>query len=137
MSIVDLPEPVSPHTATIDPAGDLEVEVAQHGRAACVGEADVLEAHVEPALGQLRRVLGSGSGCTASSQAKARLADAIARWARLRIQPSASSGHTSCSSRLLKSTNCPIVRFPSMTSRPPKKSTLAIAMEGRNVRPGR
>jgi hypothetical protein len=55
----------------------------------------------------------------------------------LRIQPSASSGHTSCSRRLLKSTNSPIVRRPAITSRPPRSTTVAIVIEGRNVRPGR
>ena len=41
---------------------------------------------------------GSTSGTMPSSQAKQRLDDAIARCARFRIHPSASSGHTSCSS---------------------------------------
>ena len=60
----------------------------------------------------------------------------VARWPRLMIQPSASSGQTSCSSSVMKSVNWPIVRLPSIASRPPKKSTAAIPSEGRKIRPG-
>ena len=60
-----------------------------------------------------------------------RPAEAIARCARLRIQPSASSGHASCSRMVLKRTNWPIVRSPLITSRPPKKTTAAIEIVGR------
>ena len=47
------------------------------------------------------------------------------------IQPIDSSGQTSCSSSVVKSANSPYVRFPAITSRPPKKSTTAIESDGR------
>ena len=79
---------------------------------------------------------GSGSDSIPSSHAKLRDADAVARWPRLMIQPSASSGQTSCSSSVMKSVNSPIVRLPAITSRPPKRSTAAIESVGRKSRPG-
>ena len=72
-----------------------------------------------------------------SIQAKLRPAEASARWARLVIQPSDSSGHASCSRMVLKRTNWPIVRSPLITSRPPKKTTAAIESVGRKNSPGR
>jgi hypothetical protein len=53
------------------------------------------------------------------------------------IQPSASSGHTSWRSRVMKSMNSPIVSSPAITSRPPKRRTAAIPSEGRKRSPGR
>ena len=52
------------------------------------------------------------------------------------IQPSASSGQTSWSSSVSKSTNSPIVRWPLITWRPPKKTTAAIESDGQVVQPG-
>ena len=72
-----------------------------------------------------------------SSQAKLRLAEAIARWARLMIQPSASSGQTSWSSSVMNSVNWPIVSEPAITSPPPSQSTAAMPSVGRKSRPGR
>ena len=80
---------------------------------------------------------GSGSDWIPSSHAKLRDAAAVARCARLMIQPSASSGHTSCSRRVMNSVNWPIVRFPAIASRPPTKRTAAIPIVGRNTSPGR
>ena len=79
---------------------DVEVDPAQHLGSAAVGEADVLEAR--RAAGRPAGAVGSvgsGSGRIPSSHAKLRPAEATARWPRLMIQPSASSGQTSCSSR--------------------------------------
>ena len=59
---------------------------------------DVLEAHAERAAGSDVGSVGSGIVSTPLSQAKLREADAVARWASDRIQPSASSGQTSCRS---------------------------------------
>ena len=72
---------------------------------------DVLEAHRQrPVRERAAGSAGSGSGSIAVEPGEARdAADAIARWPRLMIQPSASSGHTSCSSSVMKSMNSPIV----------------------------
>ena len=84
-------------------------------------------------IGSLR----SGSDVIPSSQAKLRDAAAVARWPRLMIQPSASSGQTSWRSRVMNSVNSPIVRLPSIAWRPPKSSTAAIPSVGRKISPGR
>ena len=52
------------------------------------------------------------------------------------IQPSASSGQTSCSSSVMKSMNSPIVSVPAITSRPPRKSTAAIPSVGQEEQAG-
>ena len=61
----------------------------------------------------------------------------MARWPRLMIQPSASSGQTSWRSSVTNSVNSPIVRLPAIASRPPTRSTAAIPSVGRKISPGR
>ena len=78
-----------------------------------------------------------GAAAISSSHAKLRPADAMARWPRLTIQPSASSGQASCRSSVLKSANCPSVRSPLITRWPPSAITAAIARVGTNSSSGR
>jgi hypothetical protein len=56
------------------------------------------KARLSSPAGSERGAAGSGIVSTPCSHAKLRDADAVARCARERIQPSASSGQTSCSS---------------------------------------
>ena len=51
-----MPEPVAPQTATISPGSSREVDAAQHLGARAVGEADVLEADAERAVGERPRL---------------------------------------------------------------------------------
>ena len=55
-----LPEPVGPTSATVLPAVDLEVDVAQRGGAAVVAEADAVKLDAAGAGGQRRRVGRAG-----------------------------------------------------------------------------
>ena len=98
---------------------DLEVDPAEHLLRRRVAEVDVLEADRQRPAGSAWGRSGSGSGSIPSSHAKLRDAEAVARWPRLMIQPSASSGQTSCSRSVTKSVNSPIVRLPAIASRPP------------------
>ncbi len=108
-----LPAPVPPHTATISPGCEGEVDARaapppRPGRRS--GRLRTRRRAARPAARAGRSA--SGSRCTSSSQANVRPAEAIARWARFRIQPSASSGQVSCSRMVLKRTNWPIVSRP-------------------------
>jgi hypothetical protein len=78
---------------------------------------DVLEARPGAGRPGAQRVGGSGSDSIASSHAKLRDGGRVARWPRLMIQPSASSGQTSCRRSVMKSVNWPIVRLPAIASR--------------------
>ena len=77
-------------------------------------------------------MLGLGQrGRSCSSQAKLRPADAIARWARLRIQPSASSGHASCSSTVVEQHELADREVAVDHVAPAEQSTAAIESVGR------
>ena len=126
-----MPAPVGPQTATISPGA----------------ASRSIPESTSPPVGYAKRTAskrtgsgpsGSDAGCSASGQRlrsrRARRSSArlprVARWPRLMIQPSASSGHTSWRSSVMKSVNWPIVRFPAIASRPPTRSTAAIAERG-------
>ncbi len=120
--------PVAPQTATISPgasSGRRPRSTSSRRRSRSGRRRSARERPAGSGAGS-----GSASGHDAVQPGEAAAGRAIARWARLRIQPSASSGHTSCSRSALKSTNSPIVRSPLITRWPPKRSTTAIAIDG-------
>ena len=131
MSNEVLPAPVGPQTARISPGSTSSSTPLRTSLPVRYENRTLSNRTGSGPAGSAPGCAGSGKRATCSSHAKLRPADARARCARFVIQPSASSGQTSCSSSVSKRTNSPIERFPAITCLPPKNTTAAIERDGR------
>ena len=111
LAIVDLPEPVSPTTAIRVPAAMSRSIVAQHRRAAGVGEADV--ARTGRRSGRAAGRAPSGPGSTRSAGVSrmpiTRRQPAIAFWASVRIWVPICTGPTNSVTRNANASTLPAV----------------------------
>ena len=78
---VVLPDPLAPTTATVRPAGDVEVDPAQHRGSPSVGELDAAQLDPPVALGQPGRARRGGQPGARSRISNTRAPEATARWA--------------------------------------------------------